>query len=112
MTFKFNAPATFPALAFLGTPGAPTTKVRVTFNYKTPQEYDALLRAKGKSPAAMMAELIAGWETEDAADGSYEGMEQPFSLEALQKLERERPRVLNDLLRAYTYEVTGSVVGN
>lgn len=112
MTFKFNAPATFPAIAFLSTPGGTATKVRVTFNYKTPEEYDALHRAKGKSPSALMAELIADWDTEDAADGSYEGMEKPFSLDALKQFEKDRPRVLNDLLRTYTYEVTGSVVGN
>lgn len=104
--FKLTPNPTFSAQVPLSVPGLPEPlKVAITFRHKTKPALQAWMRdGRGKDDAALLHELIVGWEGMTDADGA----DVPYSLTALNDLLANYWCASDEITAAYLYELKES----
>lgn len=106
--FKLEQDPTFEANVPIRMPGGARKVVRVTFNYLDQDAYQAAFdETRGKPLAAFVGKLVTDWKTEpgnDPAAGPWEAMSEPFSQDALEKMQKKTLFALRAMSDAYHRE--------
>lgn len=110
--FKLELDPTFDATVQIPQPGGKRVPVRVCFNYLDADAYAASFEAfRNKPTVEWVGSLVQSWSTEDK-DGQWQGMPQPYSLDALRELAKAQPRALIAFIDTYQHEVLGIPLKN
>ncbi|CBJ37898.1 conserved protein of unknown function [Ralstonia solanacearum CMR15] len=105
--FSINPKPTFTAEAAIPVAGGGTEKLQLVFKHKTRDEVKAFFAQAGagaddQSDADVLLEIVAGWE----------GVDVPFSREALDQLVQNYPAAPRAIFDTYLAELTGQRRGN
>ena len=104
--FKLQPAPTFDATVPLSVPGlAEPLGVTFTFRHKNKTQLATwLTAAAGKQDAALLHEVVTGWQGMQADNGDAE----PYSLAALTTLLENYPTAHSEIFRAYLRELSES----
>lgn len=106
--FTMDVAPTFEATVAIPVAGGAPRKVRVTFRYKTREEYAALWAQYAEKPVAELLEaLVDHWEREDGPQRAWEGLAFPCESAYLAELANVFPRAPRAFLDTYAAEVFG-----
>jgi len=106
--FKLEQEPTFEANVPIRMPGGSRKVVRVTYNYLDQPAYQsALEETRGKPLKEFVGKLLCDWKTEPGDDpetGPWEAMSEPFSADALDKMQNKALFALRAMADAYLRE--------
>lgn len=111
--FRLDPKPSFWLTVLIPEAGGEGQRMRAEFCYMTLEEYKAHFMVMARKPVAEFLTpgsigergLLIGWATTDAEDGSYLGMPEAFSAEAVARLVNAFPRAGQALVDAYRAEM-------